>query len=118
MADQMHSERGRNREGAQRCDQHAARGAVLDDANLGVQLRVQVIRKMLDRRVEQFCGNDGGAGERHERPPYGFGLEHKQCNDDSEQRDNLKAQTMFGLESGCDTRSREAQPRQKRLIFE
>ena len=76
--------------------EYRSRGAVLGDANLWVMIRMQVVSKTLERRVEELGGNDRGTCERNERPPQWLRMCCNQNDDHYCQGGSLKFQTVFG----------------------
>src|SRR3982750_2753034 len=62
--DQVNAQRHANTERSAYGDQNRCGGAVFDDSNAGVDLRVQVIRQMLDCGIGQFGRYHGSARQK------------------------------------------------------
>ena len=52
-----------------RANQHRRGGAILDDPDPGMALRVQMVGEMLQRGIEQLRRKDDATREQHESPP-------------------------------------------------
>jgi len=73
-----------------------------------MQIRMQVIRQPLDRRIEQLCRQHHAAGEHNHRPPQCRGSQHPQRDQHGHQRHRLGAHAVLAAHTVPDARQRIA----------
>jgi hypothetical protein len=82
-----------------------------------MDLRVQMIDKVLEGGIEHFGGEYAGARQHHQRPPERPGPQNQQRDDYKNERANLDPGALLVAYGVPDSRQRETQAPVERLIF-
>jgi len=82
-----------------------------------MNIRMQMVRKMLYRGVEKLCGNDARACKNDECPPRGFRVNCDEHDQHKAKREDLKPQAALATHTLYEPCACEPQSREERLIF-
>ncbi len=95
-AHQVNDERNSNGNRGARSHQDRRGRTILHDADPRVNLGVQMIRQVLERRIEELGGYHHGAGHQHDRPPGGFQSHQRAAHNYDDEGEQLKPKTALG----------------------
>jgi hypothetical protein len=93
--------------------QHGCRGAILHCPDTRVDFRVQMVRKVLDRRIEKLGGQYTRAGEQHQAPPERLRSQHQHCHNHDCENADLDLDAALGSQSVRQPRQGKAQADEK-----
>ena len=114
---QVHDQCDPDAKGAARSQEHSGSGAILDDLNLPMILRLHVIGEMLECRIEQLGRQDCRATQRDGRPPDRLGPKESQHENRPGQGDELITETVLRAHGDAESCECASQPQSERLIL-
>src|SRR3974390_3294454 len=113
----MHGEGDADGHGTERGEQDRRGRAVLDDPDLRMYIRVQMVDEMLERGVEELGGENSTAREQHDGPPKRPRRRGGEADPDGEEVARLNLKTGLGAQCEREPLQCEAQADPERLIL-
>src|SRR6185503_14526325 len=110
-------ESGRDAERRDARNEHGTGGAVLDDFDRRVLLRMQMIGEAFDCCIEDLCREHEADRQCSDGPPQRRGLKPQQHADDRYRGYEMSLEAVLASAGRADARKREPEPAQERLVL-
>lgn len=104
----MYDECDTDADGAGHRDEYRRRGAILDDLDLRMEFRIQMVGQGLDGGVEELRGENRRARQQDRCPPEGAGAKHHQRDHHERNHQNFEPHAALGAQRMPEARERKA----------